>query len=1205
MDALRNRNSQIGRIGIDFGAWVQEYPHSLARTAELKNDAIEAIARTAAEKVRFEAYQKAHNEILGAGKKWILPETQLSQEDPGLDEGYPEHAKNAFERDFYVDAGGSASKSLTMVTSGPISCQLDQSEVHQHQLFQDVEDAKARTLMAVLGNLHKIAVAHEDFELFALEPEWQEKSTDPVHPFALLQGHSSKVPSTTALTPAVYQWLNTTFNWRPVFDWDCFLGSDHKGLYEALLQRWRFYAKPSKPGDIVRRVAEQLKRLSDAGIPVHILIGRLHPDQLSLYWGAINDNAGAWAKWLRTPMEAHLLTIAPLITTLTIMYDLRNPLLEDRLLAIEASQPDNKDLDNTTCLRPICPWRKKCPFPRYPAWSPFSSSYYFSGQEMANGRSLKNEMSDVSPGLQDLAPNHISLPPTGHLPSTPDDEDTLHVRTRNAVFAQEAITWQKFWTAYAPQLTALKILNIRMPKLFDGTGSVKLATLLDKKNGWEMKAWANEISLGSGETVKDGRLVVEDGERIWPAGQFVRRTWVRKPTNRWNDKGEEEEKKPEALHRDCDMVEEPFALERDVDIIEIPYMDSLERPEQNVADPVFSEDEEVRDVEEKEKEELDKAITRAEEAARLARELEAELEAKSTSTPRTVTTLERRLRTVYGRRVRRVAQHAWEERVKEHLLELANTEEREVLSATRTELQARLLQFRCEDVFMKQKGMRDDIGLVLDDREYAQEEEERRGGPLHGADGDDGNGQSGWNLDDSDSPYGGGNELELGVEEDLLRSTPSPLAQDPKNDTLPVGVQDPEQLKSLYGTTPPADATITISPVDKPMQGITVGSRRLEGVFADLKTYGGVLTLPDAGTSGTLSNLRQSTEVEETRVTVAQSGSTTAETTTTAVMVSTEIIETLPTPTLPGIEMTAPDTLEVPSNPWLNLKPNLVFVPTERDPIPPSPREAQEPKEPISSLQRGIVQAEEPVGTQIDMPEVLPEQPALPAAEPTTKKPISAKSTLPKPTPVRKPTPIKGPTPARKPTSVNLPALPRPAPLKSSQPKVSPPRPSLPEQRVQQPPKEPTAPGKEPRPPPKKTSKQQPVKKFSPPKKVKKGKGPASSPTPFSPASLVQAPLTRAHPTQVPSASPAPVKRVTRKDPVLADFASNKVDEISHAASTARATRAMRRSRSGTPVYKEISSEEDEDEGKNKRKADEEWSGGGAKRKRKRGKKGD
>jgi hypothetical protein len=56
MDALRNRNSQIGRIGIDFGAWVQEYPHSLARTAELKNDAIEAIARTAAEKLRFEAY---------------------------------------------------------------------------------------------------------------------------------------------------------------------------------------------------------------------------------------------------------------------------------------------------------------------------------------------------------------------------------------------------------------------------------------------------------------------------------------------------------------------------------------------------------------------------------------------------------------------------------------------------------------------------------------------------------------------------------------------------------------------------------------------------------------------------------------------------------------------------------------------------------------------------------------------------------------------------------------------------------------------------------------------------------------------------------------------------------------------------------------------------------------------------------------------
>jgi hypothetical protein len=239
--------------------------------------------------------------------------------------------------------------------------------------------------------------------------------------------------------------------------------------------------------------------------------------------------------------------------------------------------------------------------------------------------------------------------------------------------------------------------------------------------------------------------------------------------------------------------------------------------------------------------------------------------------------------------------------------------------------------------------MREDIGLVLDDREYAQEEEERRGGPFHGADGGDGNGQSSWNPDDSDNPYGGGNELESGVEEDLLRSTPSPPAQDPKNDTLPVGVQDPEQLNSLYGTTPPADATITISPVDKPMQGITVGSRRLEGVFADLKTYGGVLTLPDAGTSGTLNNVRQSTEVEETRVTVAQSGSTTAETTTTAVMVSTEIVETLPTPTLPGIEIIAPDSLEVPFNLWLNLTPEPVFVPIEKDPFLSKPREAQEP----------------------------------------------------------------------------------------------------------------------------------------------------------------------------------------------------------------------------------------------------------------------
>jgi hypothetical protein len=41
--------------------------------------------------------------------------------------------------------------------------------------------------------------------------EWEEHSTDPLHPYALL-GYGDKQET--------YDWLRKTFHWQPVFDWD-------------------------------------------------------------------------------------------------------------------------------------------------------------------------------------------------------------------------------------------------------------------------------------------------------------------------------------------------------------------------------------------------------------------------------------------------------------------------------------------------------------------------------------------------------------------------------------------------------------------------------------------------------------------------------------------------------------------------------------------------------------------------------------------------------------------------------------------------------------------------------------------------------------------------------------------------------------------------------------------------------------------------
>jgi hypothetical protein len=133
-----------------------------------------------------------------------------------------------------------------------------------------------------------------------------------------------------------------------VFDWDWFMRPD---LYdsEKLDPTYKtFLRKPGKTGVtqtaheqlLMAEIASQFQAMRDGGILIHVLIRRRHTDGSSLYWGWPH-NAKSWAQQLSTPSDAGLGSIAPLIDSLSIMYDIRNPLDSDRL----------DDIDELECYK--------------------------------------------------------------------------------------------------------------------------------------------------------------------------------------------------------------------------------------------------------------------------------------------------------------------------------------------------------------------------------------------------------------------------------------------------------------------------------------------------------------------------------------------------------------------------------------------------------------------------------------------------------------------------------------------------------------------------------------------------------------------------------------------------------------------------------------------------------------------------------------
>jgi hypothetical protein len=315
---------------------------------------------------------------------------------------------------------------------------------------------------------------------YPLEPEWQAKSTNPIHPFALIQknpytpegsapiqrGEKFAEPLPTRSQDA-YDWLNTTFHWRPVFDWDWFVKPDpedqHRNLdvaYADMKYSLEVGGGKAQSNALMAEIATQFQYMKDSGIPVHVLLGRRNPDESSLYWDWPYD-AKAWEKSLTAPVEAGLKPVAAHIDTLSILYDFRNPLDERRLREIDDRRPYHGP--DAHCPRLQCPWNNKdCPFKKQ--WDQ-KSVPKAKGRANSSGQKMANRQPLVKPGSKHkLASNLPSCPPTGEDADNGTSENsnpgdytpaTLHHLATSAAFEREAVGWQSFWASHASQLTNL------------------------------------------------------------------------------------------------------------------------------------------------------------------------------------------------------------------------------------------------------------------------------------------------------------------------------------------------------------------------------------------------------------------------------------------------------------------------------------------------------------------------------------------------------------------------------------------------------------------------------------------------------------------------------------------------------------------------------------------------------------------------------
>ena len=288
----------------------------------------------------------------------------------------------------------------------------------------------------------------------------------------------------------------------------------------------------ARDATLMAEIVTHFLAMRDGGIPIHVLIGRRHTDGSSLYRGWPYNKA-SWARELSTPFDAGLGSIAPLIDSLSIMYDLRNPIDSDRLDDINAL--DGYKWPDKPCPRIVCPWihLTNCVFATQ--WRDKRSP---TAPHIAIPWARKNPH---------LAPSIAPFPPAGEYadanPSDSDeDTDSLHHRALHAAYAREAVFWHRFWNTYTSKLINLSLLNVRMPRGLDQVRSRKLAQLLD---GWRYKAFADERQHVQTRLDHVGRIRADGSEfshrpqeSIWPAGRFARRTWVSRCSFVWRERAD-------------------------------------------------------------------------------------------------------------------------------------------------------------------------------------------------------------------------------------------------------------------------------------------------------------------------------------------------------------------------------------------------------------------------------------------------------------------------------------------------------------------------------------------------------------------------------------------------------------------------------------------------------------------------------------------
>ncbi|KAG9189311.1 hypothetical protein G6011_06179 [Alternaria panax] len=767
----------INQIRLDIGAWTQVYPLRITSEAISDNHVVSAASK-AARKARFDIYEQQHNELLSTSSKWLLPapapeedtpDTSDELASPGIPAFEKPDARPVFRYEPYNAKGGSDIREYSCHRGKLASRRkcLNKDKNHHKEMLGSLERTHVNSLPSMLVKLHDASrtAASQDYSIYSLKPEWQTNSTTPLHPFTMIQkyqpvptlsmdqGRDYKEPTADRLKEA-YAWLNTTFAWRPIFDWDYFVSSGRETVkgnldiaFSSIHQQYKL-GNPTKKNNevLIGEVAKQFQIMRDAGIPIHLLLGCRNSDESSLYWGWPYDS-DKWEQSLKAPLDAGLAPVVAHIDTLSIFYDLRNPLDEQRLEEIDEKQPYRRP--DACCPRPEDPWRltKNSPFKKQ--WQDRPSRICKRKTQKTANKKLLGGKSCVP-----LASNLTSCPPAGeYADENPCDDpetdrsipETLHQIARHAAFEREAIMWQRFWTKYAPQMTNLKELRVRMPQNFDGVGSWSLCKLLTPRKNWIMFGYADE--RGHMQTEEDLLHHVADDynlhihaaqDKVWPAGRFVRRSWISWTPDHTDTAGV-------VLHGGTGEAESPTPH---------PPPSNKSTDQHKTSKPA-----EVK----REKEQLAKAVKQARETARKEQELEASLPLPSLdclvkNTPAIIPTsedIEERLTGTYGRHIRGVAQKTWRAEMRGYIEQLEEgalarnetvyslykksteaqvdeaTIKRNVLRDTRELLRKRMQDFRPEEVFAPcdPTERANGLELVKHTTDYAVEERKRRGEP--------------------------------------------------------------------------------------------------------------------------------------------------------------------------------------------------------------------------------------------------------------------------------------------------------------------------------------------------------------------------------------------------------------------------------------------------------------------------------------------